>query len=215
MAVAQDSTGAVVRWHTPVRAFCTLYNPVQPPTRWNFKRTSSARRRKCFHTNIYFSPHRSGYYPNNQSDHSWLGQLPKVSGLVCGDINAHHSSWDDYVSTNPRGSALHDWMKAHSKVVISDGSPTRAARGEQSAGISTADVTLVDTVIAHRFSWETIPERGSDHLPFLLILNNDIKVERVHIRRRPNYPNADWLLFHKYLDNSIHAVLSVGSLSKR
>ena len=40
-------------------------------------------------------------------------------------------------------------------------------------------------------------------------------VERVHARRHTNYPKADWPLFHKCLDNSIHAELSVGSLSKR
>ena len=68
--------------------------------------------------------------------------------------------------------------------------------------------------MAHRFSWEAISVLGSDHLPLFLIRDKDIKVERVNTRRRPNYPNADWSLFHKCFDNGIHAVLSVGSLSK-
>ena len=105
-------------------------------------------------------------------------------------------------------------MEAHSKVVLSDSSPTRAARRDQSAGNSTPDVSLVDTVMAHRFSWETIQELGSDRRPLLLILDKDIKVERVHARIRPNYPKVDWPLFHKCLDNSIHTVISVVSQSK-
>ena len=91
--------------------------------------------------------------------------MPKEPGLVCGDFNAHCSSWDDHASTDARGSALHDWMEAHSRVVLSDGSTTRAARGDKSAGISTPDVSLVDTVMVHRFSSEAIPELGSDNLP--------------------------------------------------
>ena len=127
----------------------------------------------------------------------------------------HHSSWDNYVSADRRVSALIDLMKAHSRVVLSDGSPTRAARGDQNAGFRTPDVTLEDTAMAHRFSWEAVPELGSDHLPLMPTLDGDIKVERVNTRRRPNYPKAYWPLFHKCLDNIIHAVLLVGSLSER
>ena len=47
-----------------------------------------------------------------------------------------------------RLSVPYDWMEAHSKVVLNDGSKTRAARNDQSAGISTSHVSLVDTVIA-------------------------------------------------------------------
>ena len=50
-------------------------------------------------------------------------------------------------------------------VVLSDVSPMRAAKGDQSAGVSTPDASLVNTVMAHRVSWETIPEVGSEHLP--------------------------------------------------
>ena len=95
------------------------------------------------------------------------------------------------VSTDPRGSALHDWIKAHSKVLLNYGSPVQAARCDQSVGISMVDVTLVDTVMADSFSWETIAELGSDNLQLLLIWGEDIKVERDHTRRRPNYPIAD------------------------
>ena len=98
------------------------------------------RRRQFSITNVYLPPHRSAYSPNHQDDQSWLDHLPKEPGLACGDFNAHHSSWDNYVSTYHRGSTLHDRMQAHSRVVLNDGSPTRAARGDQSAGISTPDV---------------------------------------------------------------------------
>ena len=174
-----------------------------------------ARRRQFSITSVYIPLHLSGYSPNHQNDQSLLDHFQEVPGLVCGDFNAHHSSWDDYVSTYLRGSNIRDRVEAHSKFVLIDGSPTRAASGDQCALISMPDVSLVDTVMAHRFSWETIPEFGSYHIPLLLIWDKDIKVKYIHTRRRPNYPKADWPLFHKCLDDSIHAVLSVGFLSKR
>ena len=62
---------------------------------------------------------------------------------------------------------------------------------DQSAGISTPDVSLVKTVTADHISWETIPELDTDHLPLQLIRGEDIKVECDHTKRRPNYPKAD------------------------
>ena len=72
-------------------------------------------------------------------------------------------------------------MEAHTKAVLRDDYPTGAARGDQSTAISTPDVSLVDTVMAHRFSWDAIPERGLDHLPLLLIWYKDIMVERDNV----------------------------------
>ena len=59
-----------------------------------------ARRHQFITTNFYLPPHRSVYSPNHQNYQSWLDHLQKEYGLVCGDFNTHHSSWDDYVSTN-------------------------------------------------------------------------------------------------------------------
>ena len=108
---------------------------------------------------------------------------------------------------------LHDRMEAQSRLVLNDGCPTRPARDDQSAGICSPYISQVGTVMAVRFSWEAITEVGSDHLPLLTPWDRDIEVERVHTGRRPNYPTADWPHFHKNLHNSIHAVLSVGSLT--
>ena len=77
----------------------------------------------------------------------------------------------------------------HTQVVPNDGSPTRAAMGDQSAGISTLDVSLVDMAMVHRFSWETIPELGSDDLPLLPIWDNDIKMEWDHTKVVPTTSN--------------------------
>ena len=59
-----------------------------------------------------------------------------------------------------RSSVLHDWMEASTRIVLCDGSQTRAAMGDPSAGISTPDVSLVDTVMADRFPREAIHELG-------------------------------------------------------
>ena len=174
-----------------------------------------ARRHQFSITNVYLPPLRSDCSSNHQNDQSWLDHFSKEPDLVCVDFNVHSSSWDYYVSTDLWGSALRVWMEAHLKVLLIDGSPTRAVWCDKSAGVSMPDVSLVDTVMSYRFSWETISELGSGHLPLLLIWAEDIKVERDHARRRPNYPTADCLLFRKCFRNGIHAVSSVRSLSKR
>ena len=109
-------------------------------------------------------------------------------------LGTHNYSWDEYVSTDPHGSEIHDWMEAHSKIVLNDGSPTQAARGDQSAGISMPDVSPVDMVMAERFSWETIPDLGSHHLLLLLIWDKDLKVERDHNRKCLKYPKQIGLI---------------------
>ena len=60
-----------------------------------------ARRRQFSIATVYLSPRRSGYCNNHQCGQSWLNHLPKDPGHVCVDFNAHHSSMDDYVSTDP------------------------------------------------------------------------------------------------------------------
>ena len=81
-------------------------------------------------TNVYLPLHCSDY-SKHQDDQSLLDHLQKEPSLACGDFNAHCSFWDDYVSTDLRDSALYDWIEAHSKVLINDGSPTRAMMCDQ------------------------------------------------------------------------------------
>ena len=82
----------------------------------------------------------------------------------------------------------------------------REPRGETKVLESVLHVSLVDTLMADRFSWETVSQLGSDHLLLMLVLGEDIKVECDHTSK---------LLFRKCLDNGIHVVTSVVSLSKR
>ena len=113
-----------------------------------------ARRRQISIINVYLPLQPSDYSSNYQNDLTWLDHFPKEPSLVCMDVNAHPRNWDDHISTDRRGSALHDWMEVHSKVVFNDGSPTQAARCDQSAGVSTKNVSLVATVMVDCFSWE-------------------------------------------------------------
>ena len=147
---------------------CATTNPMELK-----KVTQLARRRQFSTTIVCLHPHRSDYSSNHQNDKSWHDHLPKESSVVYGDFNAHHSSWNEYVSTD-RGSALYYWMERHARVLRNEGSPTRAARCDKSAGISAPDVSLVDTVMADRFTLETISELGSDHFPLLFKWGEDI-----------------------------------------
>ena len=84
-----------------------------------------ARRRQISVTNVYLPPHHSQYHSIHQNDQTWVDHPPKAPSLLCADLNAHHSSWDDDVSADPLGSALHEWMEAHSRALLNDGSPTQ------------------------------------------------------------------------------------------
>ena len=55
----------------------------------------------------------------------WLQCLITTRGLVCGDFNAHHGSWDDFVQADLRGQAVYDWLEENDPILLNDGSQTR------------------------------------------------------------------------------------------
>ena len=70
---------------------------------------------------------------------------PSAQSLICGDFNAHISVWDDVARSNERGTALFQWLKDKLKLVLCDGTPTRASRYNQCIIYSYSDITLVDS----------------------------------------------------------------------
>ena len=124
LTVRRDLDGSCTRHHLDIGLMVYIYQGVQYSVQscattnpMELEQvTHRAKKRYSYITNVYLPPHRSGYSSKHQNDQLCLHQLPIEPGLVCGEINAHHSFWDDYVSTDPRGSVLHEWMEERSKV---------------------------------------------------------------------------------------------------
>ena len=122
-------------------------------------------RRSVSITNVYISPESS----THTRDFSKLvASLPSAQGLICGDFNAHHPVWDDVARSDERGTALFQWAEDNSKLVLNDGTPTRASRNNQGPGFSSPDITLVDADAANSFDWSVLNEFNSDH--FLVLI---------------------------------------------
>ena len=56
-------------------------------------------------------------------------------------------------------------LEDNSRTTHNVGSPTRAARYQQGAAISTPNLTITDEDMAHQFTWETVNKPGSHYLP--------------------------------------------------
>ena len=118
-------------------------------------------RRSSSITNVYIPPESLTHTRDFSS-------LPSAQGLICGDFNAHHPVWDDVARSDDRGTALFQWVEDNSKLVLNDGTPTRASRNNQGPGFSSSDITLVDADAANSFDWSVLNELNSDHFPVLI-----------------------------------------------
>ncbi|KAL1470638.1 hypothetical protein MTO96_040320 [Rhipicephalus appendiculatus] len=93
-----------------------------------------------------------------------LGQLGKDYAL-CGDMNAHHSSWGSRRCCPP-GRGLHDVITQLGLQLLNTGANTFIRRGSNSTE------TAIDLSLATencRYHWTALPDTwGSDHIPLLL-----------------------------------------------
>ena len=98
-----------------------------------------------------------------------------------------------------RVAELYNWVKENEMAVLNNGEPTRAVRFQQGCGLSAPDITIVNSAVADRFSWQPLNELSSDHSPILIKWNQLVKTERTQRRVRPNFQKADWNLFRARL----------------
>lgn len=96
-----------------------------------------AHRKDLTLTNIYFPPAKSHYASTTTSpEAAFLPQLATLTGLICGDFNAHHLAWDDYACPESRGMQLFDWMNDNELLILNDGAPMRNSRTTLDSGLS-------------------------------------------------------------------------------
>ena len=160
----------------------------------------TTRRQHLTIANVYFPPASSNYVQPMEDRQTWVDtQVALGPSVICGDLNAHHMSWDEYAQGMPRGAELYNCVEEIEMAVLSDGNPTRAARIKQMCGLCAPDITIVNSEAADRFSWQPLNELSSNHSPILIKWNQLVKTERAQRRVRPNFQKADWNLFRARL----------------
>ena len=153
-------------------------------------------------TNLYLPPEHS-LPPNTEADH-WFNVIPsRGPEVICGDLNAHHPYWDPFVSENRRGTSIQQWMEETGRASLNDGTATRYARYQQGPGCSVPDLTIVGSSETDHFTWTTMNELSSDHLPLLITWNKPVAVEEGKRFVKPNFRKANWPLYQSLVEGEI------------
>ena len=150
--------------------------------------------------NCYVPPIRSNEERTQSFDPNFLPSDKNT--IICGDFNAHHTSWDPYTDENHIGAAIDDWMISNDFTHANDGSATRInpANGKGTA----PDITILHSTWDNISTWKVEKSIGSDHLPLILeILFN--KPPRTKEERTPrwNYRKANWVNYNRSIKNTL------------
>ena len=126
--------------------------------------------------------------------------------IICGDVNAHHPTWDSHQPANSSGQALDEWALDHGLVSLNTGDATRV--NPASGGLSAPDVTLAQVGLERRCYWNVHDDSmGSDHLPIEVCVGGcRIRTNRQRrVQPRPSWKAADWETFGNVLDKELRA----------
>ncbi len=147
-------------------------------------------------TNIYVPPRAQ------DSDISWIPA--RETCVIAGDMNGHSPLWDGSQPADKMGESIVDMMINNNLTLCNNGSPTRTNRG--TGGDSTPDITLMSSNLANKFSWTTVTDLGSDHLPILWEIKDNYKRQPKKLRR-PRWKRNDvnWDGFREKVENKIKA----------
>ena len=125
-----------------------------------------------------------------------------------GDINSHKELWDPHVELDRRGEDLEDMLMERGLITLNDGSAKRYDRRDAgaAASISAHDVTVARMEQGERFSWRVLQDLSSDHLPVLVELITEIRVNRKVKRVELNIKNGDWKKHRDIMNEKIDVV---------
>ena len=127
-----------------------------------------------------------------QEEFEHLFQQVGDQGIVCGDFNAHHNSWEDNtMAPNPTGRALYNSLAASATLTLMNpiGMPTRI---DPSSG-KASNLDLIITTSGYQGSKVTLGEDlGSDHIPVLLSTETKVP-DKCHFRPRWRIDEDNWM----------------------
>ena len=114
-------------------------------------------------TNVYLLSMRT-YRPFSISEL----ETPWTDGIsmICGDLNAFNSIWDNTANQTLRGNIIFTCPKKQNLTAVYDGNPTRFPWSQTIP--CTTDVSKADAVLAVQLGWSTIYELQTDYLQILI-----------------------------------------------
>lgn len=126
--------------------------------------------------------------------------------LILGDVNAKHPIWGA-PSSDQRGVILNDHFVSQDLFVLNDGSHTYF--NPRTGVRSHIDVSVCDTNVSHKFTWNVYPDKfSSDHFPVLI--SYDVETMYSTKPAKWKFDGADWdkyrrlaVLPQEYLDPDI------------
>ena len=131
----------------------------------------TARRVQISFTNMYVPPASSSFSGPPNSHTIWLLCLPTIRGLICGDFNAHHVSWHDFVQ------AVYDWLEDNDRILLNDGSPAHHSHHRYRSNLSAPDLTIADPRTAEFCSLTLLVDLSCEHLPMLVKWEEKFKIK--------------------------------------
>ena len=157
--------------------------------------------------NVYIPPSSScpaGYSPSIAS----ILDSSNDDIIFCGDVNAHHPSWD--LSTNDvRGDDLASDIEQRPFAVLNDPStPTRIPRGRATS----PDLTLASIRLVPSVSWSASSVLNSDHAPIVISYDGDTPPCRVKESYK-NFRRANWAGFKAEAERLVSSLPEPSSCS--
>ena len=113
--------------------------------------------------------------------------------IIVGDFNSHHPLWSfDHSRSNPSGNAIARLLNTYDNVSLNTPPKMTTYMNPSSGKPSVLDLCFSSTNLAPDINVLQGPCLGSDHLPILISLAKNTKVEPILTRKRFKLKNVDW-----------------------
>ena len=152
--------------------------------------------------NLYIPPTTSCSTPNYSA--SLARYLQNEDTLIVGDFNAHDPLWHSTL-TDPRGNDFADEIGDLDFGVLNENVPTRIPTNQDQQPTS-PDVSLASLSLLPYSSWETHTTFSSDHLPIVITLDTEIKIQNSEKRTFTNFKKADWEKFKEITETEFESM---------
>lgn len=128
----------------------------------------------------------------------WQKELLRP-GIIVGDFNMHHPSWDPGSSTSSGADRLIEWADANELCLLNSPGEGTFFRPHMTRE-TVIDLSYSSSHMANRIDdWQILPSVGSDHKPIYFTIqteqNAENLIENPVTASKFNTKNADWIKF--------------------